>query len=87
MESIDVNNVSQVLHNPETDVFEVYVFGQKVESYVDELPAAELCFHLTNMYQRGRLDVARLIETGFVTSREIILAESETTAEDLDDYM
>jgi len=82
MESIDANAVSQVVYNPECDTYDVYVFGQKVESFIDEVVAAQLSFHLVNMYQRGRLDVAQNIHYGFVTPQEILLTESGMTEED-----
>lgn len=82
MESIDANAVSQVLYNSECDTFEVYVFGQKVESFVDEAVAAQLSFHLVNMYQRGRIDVAQAIHYGFSSTHEILLTETGMTEED-----
>jgi len=88
METIDSNCLSQVIHNPELDVYDVYAFGQKVDSYADERLAAVLAYHLSNMYQLGRLDAARVIEHGFTTSAQILKTESGYTDEDLEeDYV
>lgn len=88
METIDSNCLSQVIHNPELDLYEVYAFGQKIDAYADEALASEIAFHLANMYQMGRLDVARVIEHGFTTAAQILKQESGYMDEDLEeDYV
>lgn len=83
METVDRNAVSQVLYNEHLDIYEVYTFGEKVETFVDELVAAQLSFHLANNYQRGRLDVAQAIHYGFSSAHEVLLTESGHTEADL----
>lgn len=71
MRTPDNNYVSEVIYNPETDMYELYSFGVRVRRSPDEAVVDRTAYYLEKAFRRGRDDVLTVLNNGEVSLEQL----------------